>query len=103
MAEIAVFVTVEVPEGKTEEFLKVMQIDVEGSRKEEGCIRFDLIKGEGLKWHFYEVYKDSASMSFHKEQAHYKAWADFKAANMETVGASQTVVKGNGAGANFPF
>ena len=49
MAEIAVFVTVEVPEDKTEEFLKVMQIDVEGSRKEEGCIRFDLIKGEGLK------------------------------------------------------
>ena len=39
MAEIAVFVTVEVPEDKTEEFLKVMQIDVEGSRKEEGCLR----------------------------------------------------------------
>ena len=28
-------------------------------------------------------------MTFHKTTAHYKAWADFKAANMDTVGASQ--------------
>ena len=28
-------------------------------------------------------------MTFHKEQPHYKKWADFKAANMDTVGASQ--------------
>ena len=39
-------------------------------------------------------------MAFHKTTPHYKVWADFKASNMETVGASQTVVKGNGA---LPF
>ena len=42
-------------------------------------------------------------MTFHKEQAHYKAWADFKSANQDTVGASQSVIKGVGAGAQFPF
>ena len=40
-----------------------------------------------------EVYKDDAAMATHKTLPHYKAWADFKAANMETVGASQTVEK----------
>ena len=40
-----VFVTVTVPTEKEAEFLAVMQIDVEGSRAEPGCLRFDLIKG----------------------------------------------------------
>ena len=100
---VAVFVTVEVPEEKTEEFLKAMKIDVEGSRKEPGCIRFDLIKGEGRKWHFYEVYKDADAMAHHKTLDHYKAWADFRSAHHDTVGASQSVIKGVGAGAQFPF
>ena len=26
-----------------------------------------------------QVYKDAAAQAFHREQAHYKAWADFKA------------------------
>ena len=95
--EIVVFVTVTIPKEKEKEFLEVMAKDVEGSRAEPGCVRFDLIKGsdEGV-YHFYEAYKDSAAMTFHKEQPHYKLWADFKAANMETVGASQTVAKGSG-------
>jgi len=102
--EPTVFVTVTIPAEKENEFLAVMKVDIEGSRKEEGCVRFDLIKGDategGCKYHFYEVYKDADAAAFHKKTDHYKAWADFKAANMDTVGASQTVVKGSGA---FPF
>ena len=37
--------------------------------------------------------KDAEAAAFHKTTPHYKGWADFKAANMETVGKSQTVVK----------
>ena len=56
MSEKSVWVTVTVPADKETEFLEVMKVDVEGSRKEEGCLRFDLIKGEGAGvWHFYEV------------------------------------------------
>ena len=90
---VVVFVTVTVPLDKDDEFHQVMKIDVEGSRKEEGCLRFDLIKGDtsdaGTVYHFYEAYASSDAMAFHKTTPHYKAWADFKAANMETVGASQ--------------
>lgn len=39
------------------------------------------------------MYVDSDAMAIHKTMPHYKLWADFKAANMETVGASQTVAK----------
>ena len=34
----------------------------------------------GTVYHFYEIYKDEGCMAAHKETAHYKAWADFKAA-----------------------
>ena len=62
-----------------------------------GCLRFDLIKGEGEGvYHFYEAYVDSEAMTFHKTQEHYQAWADFKAKYKESVGVSQTVVKGTG-------
>ena len=97
---VVVFVTVTVPSDKDEEFNKVMAADVAGSRAEPGCLRFDLVKGEktdkGTVYHFYEAYKDAEAAAFHKEQPHYKLWADFKAANMDTVGASQSVVKGCG-------
>ena len=90
---VVVFVTVVVPKDAEEEFLKAMKIDVEGSRAEEGCLRFDLLKGEateaGVPYHFYEAYKDADAAAFHKTTPHYKAWADFKAGHMETVGASQ--------------
>ena len=63
------------------------------SRKEEGCLRFDLLdQGNGV-YSFFEVYKDAEAQALHKTLPHYKVWADFKAANMDTVGASQTVIK----------
>ena len=30
------------------------------------------------KFWFYEVYENTAAVDFHKTQAHYQAWADFK-------------------------
>ncbi len=58
-----------------------MEIDVKGSRKEEGCLRFDLLRDQqqSNKFIFYEVYKDSDALEFHKTTDHYKAWSDFKA------------------------
>ena len=88
--------SVQIPHDKVAEFLEVMKADAIGSRKEEGCIRFDLLEGatgeDGVTFYFYEVYKDAEAAAFHKTTDHYKKWATFKAANMDTVGKSQTVV-----------
>ena len=91
---VCVFVTVKIKQDRIDDFLAAMKIDVEGTRKEEGCIKFDLLKGEGDGvYHFYEVYKDSNAAAVHKETAHYKAWADFKASGGVE---SQEVAKASG-------
>jgi len=91
---VAVYVTVTIPEDKMDEFLKVMKVDVEESRKEEGCTRFDLLQDteNKLKFHFYEIYKDADAAALHKTLPHYLAWAEFKKAN-PSIGETQTVEK----------
>ena len=89
---IALFVTVEIEESRVPAFLEAMAVDVSGSRKEEGCHRFDLLRDQSdpNKFSFYEVYKDADAIDLHKTFDHYKAWADFKA---EGGVISQTVLK----------
>ena len=62
-------------------FLEALKVDAAGSREEEGCLRFDLLKDSenANTWHFYEIYKNDEAMAVHKKLPHYKAWADFKA------------------------
>lgn len=85
-------VRVEIAESRLDKFLEAMRIDVEGSRKEPGCLRFELLrdKENPLAFSFFEMYKDEDAVTKHKETPHYKAWADFKA---EGGVLSQTVSK----------
>ena len=80
-APIGVMVTVEIEEARVPAFLEALKVDAAGSREEEGCLRFDLLKDSenANTWHFYEIYKDNDAMAVHKTLPHYKAWADFKA------------------------
>ena len=73
-------VQVEIEQKHIAEFLAVMKVDVDGSRSESGCLRFDLLhdKETSNKFVFYESYKDTDAFEKHKETPHYKAWADFK-------------------------
>ena len=45
-APLAVLVTVEIEPARVPAFLEAMKVDVEGSRKEDGCLRFDLLKDQ---------------------------------------------------------
>mmetsp|Transcript_20479 Transcript_20479/g.61209 ORF Transcript_20479/g.61209 Transcript_20479/m.61209 type:complete len:136 (-) Transcript_20479:52-459(-) len=89
---ITLLVTVEIEEARVPAFLEAMKIDAEGSRTEEGCLRFDLLKDQEKPntYMFYEVYKDSDAITKHKTFDHYKAWGDFKAGGGVV---SQTVSK----------
>jgi quinol monooxygenase YgiN len=59
-APLALIVTVEIDPARLDDFIKVMQVDCAGSRKEEGCYRFDLLRdtAQANKFVFYEVYKE---------------------------------------------
>ncbi|CAK9037051.1 (4S)-4-hydroxy-5-phosphonooxypentane-2 [Durusdinium trenchii] len=88
----AVLVSVDIKEDQMESFLKVMEADATNSRNKEiepGCLRFDLLKDREKKnrFYFYEVYarlsspdQNDDAIAQHKTTAHYKGWADFKAA-----------------------
>merc|ERR1712031_71137 len=88
-----VIVSVEVNPDMIPQFLEVMAKDVEGSRAEEGCLRFDLlqVKDATNKFVFYETYKDAAALDVHKTTPHYAAWGEFK--KIEGSVISQTAVK----------
>ena len=56
-------------------------MDAIGSRHEKGCLRFDVLQNisDPNKYTFVEVYADAGpAIEFHRNQPHYKAWADFK-------------------------
>lgn len=49
---------------------------VSASRREEGNLRYDLLREEGepLRFHVQERYRDQAAVQAHRESAHYLAY-----------------------------
>lgn len=76
---VALIVTVVVNPDRMDEFMEILKGDVEGSRQEAGCLRFDFLRGEKPNtFIFYECYRDKAAIEFHKDQPHYVAYAKFR-------------------------
>jgi autoinducer 2-degrading protein len=74
-------------------FLGAISADAIGSRREPGCLRFDVLQDEAdpNKYTFIEVYSNAGpAVEFHRAQPHYKAWAEFKKKHGVV---SQTVAK----------
>ena len=78
---------------------QAMEVDAVGSRKEPGCLRFDVIEGPSTEtsghFTFYEVYKTEKDIEFHRKQDHFKVWSDFKELESKPV-ISLSVLKGKG-------
>lgn len=57
---------------------QILREAVVQSRKEPGCLRYDLFKtvqGE-VSFQFYEIYTDQAALSAHAESAHFLTLAE---------------------------
>uniref|UniRef100_A0A7S3PQ85 ABM domain-containing protein n=1 Tax=Aplanochytrium stocchinoi TaxID=215587 RepID=A0A7S3PQ85_9STRA len=80
MAPICVLVQVEIKPDMVDEFLSVIEQDAVESRKEPGCLSFDVLQDteKENKFVFYEAYKDAEAAEFHKKTPHYDLWAQFK-------------------------
>lgn len=76
----SIIVEAEIKPDRMDEFMAMIKANAEGSRKEPGCIRFDVLRTQDNpnKFWFYEVYGNTSDVDFHKTQAHYKGWVDFK-------------------------
>ena len=60
------------------EFIDVIRANHEGSIREPGNLRFDILQSvdDPTRFIAYEAYADEASAKAHKETAHYLAWRD---------------------------
>mmetsp|Transcript_18353 Transcript_18353/g.52495 ORF Transcript_18353/g.52495 Transcript_18353/m.52495 type:complete len:275 (-) Transcript_18353:507-1331(-) len=90
---VVLVVNIVVAPDRVEDFLKVTEGVAQGSRKESGCARYDVLrdKKEPNKIVLYECYDDERSVDQHKETPHFKAWKEF----VQTPGAilSKDVVR----------
>jgi autoinducer 2-degrading protein len=61
-----------------EEFIEAAQSNHEGSIREPGCLRFDVLQAadDPTRFVLYEAYRDEAAAKDHKETAHYAEWRD---------------------------
>ena len=69
-------VTIWVKPGCEEKFIAASRADHEGTRREPGNLRFDVLRHESEPGRFmlYEVYRTSEDLAAHQKTAHYLAW-----------------------------
>ncbi|MDR3496005.1 MAG: antibiotic biosynthesis monooxygenase [Ancalomicrobiaceae bacterium] len=68
-------VEIRVKPNRIDDFLRVFRLNHEGSLREPGCRRFDVLQDPDDPTHFtiYEAYVDAAAVRFHKTTPHYLA------------------------------
>ena len=74
---IAIFVTIQLKPGFSDQFREASFGDSQGSvRDEPGCFRFDIFQSDSdpNRFHLYEVYTDQAALEAHRNAPHYKKW-----------------------------
>jgi len=74
----ALIVKLYIKEECIEEFKKVSFYNSENSRKEPGCLRFDVLQSEEdpTLFFLYEIYKAEEDITHHKTTEHYHKWRD---------------------------
>jgi (4S)-4-hydroxy-5-phosphonooxypentane-2,3-dione isomerase len=72
------FVHVRVLPARLEAFLEASRANHEGSVREPGCLRFDMLRDPADPTHFliYEVFVDEDVAAAHKATTHYLGWRD---------------------------
>ena len=77
---VAIIVEATIVPERVDEFLKVIEEDAKGSRLEEGCLQFDVLRSQNDSniFYFYEVYSSQEAVEFHKKQPHFALWTKFK-------------------------
>ncbi len=73
-----VCVRIEVTPGHEEEFIRATAQNHEGTRKEPGNLRFDVLRQitEPQRFFLYEVYRDEAGFTAHQQTTHYQRWKE---------------------------
>lgn len=67
-------VTIKVKEGHATDFLEAFRINYEGTRKEPGNLRFDVLRDpdDAHSFLIYEVFASEAALDEHRKTPHYQ-------------------------------
>ncbi len=89
-----VIVEVQVLADKVADFLHFTRENHEGTRREPGNRRFDVLeqKDDATRFVLYEVYEDEAAFAAHQQTPHYFAWRDAVAGLMAAPRKSKKLV-----------
>jgi autoinducer 2-degrading protein len=73
---IHIIVRIDPKPDKVDAFLELALFDARNSRKEPGCLRFDVLRQNDnpARFAFYEVYKDEDAVKAHQQTEHYARW-----------------------------
>jgi (4S)-4-hydroxy-5-phosphonooxypentane-2,3-dione isomerase len=79
-------VKVAVRSGREQDFIAATRANHEGSVREAGNLRFDVLQdpNDPARFLLYEAYRTEADALAHKETAHYLTWRDAVADMMAT-------------------
>lgn len=71
-----VCVRMEVAPDRLDAFVELVRFNAANSRKEPGCLRFDVLRSHDhpLLFRLHEVYKDEAGFLAHQATPHYARW-----------------------------
>jgi autoinducer 2-degrading protein len=71
-------VHVRVTPGRVDDFIRATRADHEGSVREPGNLRFDLLQdvSDPTRFILYEAYASEADAQAHRSTPHYLAWRD---------------------------
>ena len=63
---------------QVERFREITLENAEASRREEGCVRFDVIQqiDDPTRFTFIEMFKSEADGAIHRESSHFKKWLE---------------------------
>jgi autoinducer 2-degrading protein len=74
----AIIVKVWVKDGCVEKFKEISFYNSENSRKEPGCLRFDVVQAAEPSnlFFLYEIYKSDEAIAHHRTTEHYNKWRE---------------------------
>ncbi len=80
------FVHIKIKPGRSNEFLEVFRVNYEGTRRESGNFRFDVLQDpeDDTRFVIYEVFESEDAVAEHRKTAHYK----------QTVQALESLMEG---------
>ena len=74
----AIIVKIYIKEECIEKFKEISFYNSENSRKEAGCLRFDVLQAADNPelFYLYEIYKSDEAIAYHRTTEHYNKWRE---------------------------